>query len=192
LIDEDGRRFILPFFLKGVTSHLNVSTLSIKEYEHHGCQRIELTSHHLTWDPGTDVYEDQANTILNYKGGIVRPGVAEKTTLMVVNSVTMSTYADAVDVLPVDTFATVLERNVNVSHVKAKKTHMLSCVESHPKLGNVYSTHGKKVDSETLAKRWNIDQRKALNTVKQTIQHGVWSWLHPCFWLGTCPLTTGY
>jgi hypothetical protein len=40
-------------------------------------------------------------------------------------------------------------------------------------------TRDKEVNSETLAKRWNIDQRKALNTVKQTTQHGVWSCLYP-------------
>ena len=76
--------------------------------------------------------------------------------------------ADAVDVLSSDNFATPLERNVNVSHIKVKKIHMLSRVESQLNLGNVYSMRGKEVDSKTLAKRWNIDQKKALNTVKQT------------------------
>ena len=32
LIDENGERVILPFFLKGVTSHSNVAPLSLKEY----------------------------------------------------------------------------------------------------------------------------------------------------------------
>ena len=47
LTDENGERVVLPF-LKGVTSHLNVFLLFLEEYEHHGCPRIELTSHHLT------------------------------------------------------------------------------------------------------------------------------------------------
>ena len=67
-IDKNSERVILPFFLKGVTSHLNVSALSLEEYEHHDCPRVDLTSHHLTWDPGTDVYEDQENAMLGYKG----------------------------------------------------------------------------------------------------------------------------
>ena len=46
--DEDGKHVVLPFFLKGVTSHLNVSPLSQDEYEHHVCPSIELMSHHLT------------------------------------------------------------------------------------------------------------------------------------------------
>ena len=172
-------RVVLPFFLKGVTSHLNVSPLSLEEYEHHGCPRVELTSHHLKWDPGTDVYEDQENAMLSYKGDIVCPGTVKRTHLTSINSVTNSTCADAVDVLSADNFATALERNVNVSHVKVHKTHTVSRVESTPNLGNVYSTRGKEVDSGTLSKRWNINQRKALNTVRQTTQRGVRSCLHP-------------
>ena len=98
---------------------------------------------------------------------------------MVINSVTMSTCADAVDVLSSVKSATALECNANVSHVKIKKIHMLSRVESQPNLGNAYLTRGKEADLETLAKRWNINQKEALNAVKQTTQRGVWSCLHP-------------
>ena len=117
--------------------------------------------------------------MLSYKGDIVRPATVERTPLMPINSVTITTCADNVDVLSADNFATALERNVNVFHVQVNKTHTVSRVESTPNLGNVYSTRGKEVDSETLSKRWNIDQRTALNTVKQTTQRGVCSCLHP-------------
>ena len=56
---------------------------------------------------------------------------------MIINSVIISTCAGAVDVLSSDNFVTALERNVNVSHVKVKKTHTLSRVESQLNLGNV-------------------------------------------------------
>ena len=59
--------------------------LSLEEYERHGCGRIELTSHNLTWDPGNDVYEDQENVMLSYRGDIIRPGAVERTPLMVIN-----------------------------------------------------------------------------------------------------------
>ena len=58
-------------------------------------------------------------------------------------------------------------------------THNLSRLDSAPSLRNIQSTKGKQVDSETLAKRWNIDQRKALNTIKKTTQRGVRTFLHP-------------
>ena len=92
---------------------------------------------------------------------------------MVINSVTVSTCIYAADVLLDKKFGNVLQSNVNVSHVKVLNTHNLSRLDSAPSLGNVQSTKGKQVNSETLSKRWNIDQRKALNTVKQTTQRGV-------------------
>ena len=98
---------------------------------------------------------------------------------MVINSVTVSTCLDAADVLSNENFGNVLQSNVNVSHVKVLNTHNLSCLDSAPSLGNIQSTKGKQVNSQTLAKRWNIDQRKALNTVKQTTQRGVRTCLHP-------------
>jgi hypothetical protein len=113
-----------------VTSHLNVSPLSLEEYDQYGCPKIEVTSTTLTWDPRTDVYEDQENAMLSYKGGVICPGAVERTPLMTINSVTISTCADSVDVLSSDNLTTALERNINVSHVKGKKTHTLSRVGS--------------------------------------------------------------
>ena len=98
---------------------------------------------------------------------------------MVINSVTFSTCIDAADVLSDENFGNVLQSNVNVSHVKVLNTHNLSRLDSTPSLGNVQSTKSKQVNSETLYKRWSIDQRKVLNTVKQTTQRGVRTCLHP-------------
>ena len=111
---------------------MNVSplSLSLEKYTHHDCPRTELTSHHLTWDPGTDVYKDQEHMMMNYKGDIVRPCAVKRTPLMVITSVTMLTCADAVNVISEDNFDTALERNVNVLHVKVTKTHTLLRVES--------------------------------------------------------------
>ena len=47
-MDENGASIVLPFFLREVTSHLNVLPLTHDEFEHHGCTRIELTSRDLT------------------------------------------------------------------------------------------------------------------------------------------------
>ena len=49
-MDENGASVVLTFFLRGVTSHLNVMPLTRDKFEHHGCTRIELTSRDLTWD----------------------------------------------------------------------------------------------------------------------------------------------
>ena len=116
---------------------------------------------------------------MDYQGDIVRPGIIDRGHLKVINSITVSTCIDAADVLSDENFVNVLQVNVNVSHVKVLITHNLSRFESAPILGNIQSTKGKQVNSETLAKRWNIDQRKALNTVKKTTQRCVITCLHP-------------
>ena len=48
-MDENGASVVLPFFLKGVILHLTVMPLNRDNFEHHGCNQIELTSRELTW-----------------------------------------------------------------------------------------------------------------------------------------------
>ena len=47
-VDDNGEQVILPFFLRGVTSHFTVESISKEEFERHECPRIELTSRDLT------------------------------------------------------------------------------------------------------------------------------------------------
>ena len=108
-IDKNGASTTLPFFLRGVTSHLNILPLTRDEFEHHGCTQIELTSRDLTWNPSTDIYEDQENAMMDFQGEIVRPGTIDRGPLIVTNSVTVSTCPDAADVLLDDNFGNVLQ-----------------------------------------------------------------------------------
>jgi len=56
--------------------------------------------------------------MINYKGDSVHPCNVQRTSLIVANSVTMLTCADAVDLMFEDNFAPAIERNLTVSHVK--------------------------------------------------------------------------
>ena len=56
--------------------------------------------------------------MINYKGDSVHPCNIQRTSLIVANSVTMLTCADAVDLMFEDNFAPAIERNLTVSHVK--------------------------------------------------------------------------
>ena len=150
---ENGASVFLPFFLRGVTSHLLVMPLTRDEFEHHGCTLIELTSRELTWDPSTDIYEDQENLMMDYQWDIVCPVIIDRGHLMVINSVTVSTCIDAAYVLSDENFGNVLQENINVSHIKLLITHNLSRLDSAPSLSNIQSTKGKQVNYETLAKR---------------------------------------
>ena len=146
-MDENGASVVQHFFLRGVTSHITVMMLTRDEFEHHGCNQIEITSSDLNWYPSTDIYEDQENEMIDFQGGIIRPGIIDRGHLMVINSVTVSTFIDVADVLSDENFGNVLQSNVNFSHVKVLNTHYLSRLDSAPSLGNVQSTKGKQVNS---------------------------------------------
>ena len=107
-MDENGASFFLPFFFIVVASHLNGMPLTRDEFEHHGCTRIELTSRDLTWDPSTDIYEDQENAMMDFQGGNFHPGIIDREPLMFINSVTVPTCPDAADLLSYDNFGNVL------------------------------------------------------------------------------------
>ena len=59
--DDNDENVILPFFLSGMTSHINVESPSRDEFELHRCPRTTLTNADLTWDPSATIYEDQEN-----------------------------------------------------------------------------------------------------------------------------------
>ena len=177
--DEYGEDLILPFFLKGVTSYLSVEPLPLEEFEAHESPRVELTSQHLTWAPNSKVFEDQENAMVDHQGNVLQPRSKQRRPLMVVNSVTTSTCADAADLMESNNFAAQLERNVNISHVCTERvinSHSVSELVANEfplKQGDISSRRKKQVDGATLAKRWNIDPRKAANTIKVTTQRGV-------------------
>ena len=96
------------------------------------------------------------------------------------NSVCMSTCEDAAYIWYNENFVNVLQSNVNVSHVNVMKPKNVSQVSyTDSALGNIQSRKRKQVESETLAKRWNIDHKKALKTVKRTTWRGIRNCLHP-------------
>ena len=111
--------------------------------------------------------------MMDFQGEIVRPGTIDRGPLMFTNSVTVSNCPNTADVILDDNFGNVLQSNVNVLHVKVMNSYNFSRLDSTPSIGNVQYTKGKQVNSKTFSGRWNIDQRKALNTVKQTTQRGV-------------------
>ncbi len=73
--DNPLQPVILPLTQRGVTSVLNVRSVTINEFNSHDYLRLHLTSETLTWDPTTDLYELQEHAMMNYSGNIVR-GVA--------------------------------------------------------------------------------------------------------------------
>jgi hypothetical protein len=73
LTDPNNRlqSVILPLTLRGVTSVLNVRSMTINEFNSHDHLSLHLTSETLTWDPTTDLYEQQEHAMMDYSGNIV-------------------------------------------------------------------------------------------------------------------------
>jgi hypothetical protein len=70
--DNPIQPVILPLTLRGVMSLLNVKTVTIDEFNSQDYPRLQLTSETLTWDPTTNLYEQQENAMMDYSGHIVR------------------------------------------------------------------------------------------------------------------------
>ena len=107
--DEYGDIIVLPFFLRGFTSCLDVEPLTCGEWDAHTCPRVSLTDIDLTWDPNADIYEDQENTMVDHRNiSVVRDSTA-RGPLMETNSVCMFTCTDAADITSQSNFANVLQ-----------------------------------------------------------------------------------
>jgi hypothetical protein len=63
---------ILWLTLRGVTSLLNVRTVTIDEFNSQDFPRLHLTSETLTWDSSTNLYEQQEKAMMDYSGNTVR------------------------------------------------------------------------------------------------------------------------
>ena len=99
---------------------------------------------------------------------------------MVINSVCMSTCEDAADISYNKNLTNFIQSNFNVSNVNVIKPNNVSQVAySDSTLGHIQSRKRNQVDSKTFSKRWNIDRKKALKTVKITTQRGIRSCLRP-------------
>ncbi len=68
---QPAQMVILPLALQGVTSLLNVSGITLDEWNSDAFKRLHLTSETLTWDPMTTLYEEQEAAMIDYSGHVV-------------------------------------------------------------------------------------------------------------------------
>ncbi len=73
LTDPDNplQPVILLLILRGVTLVLNARSTTMNEFNSHDYLRLHLTSETLTWDPTTDLYEQQEHAMMDYSGNII-------------------------------------------------------------------------------------------------------------------------
>jgi hypothetical protein len=163
--DNPFQPVILPLTLRGVTSVLNVRSTTIDEFNRHDHFRLHLTSETLTWEPTTDLYEQQEHAMMDHSGNIVRD--AAKRELQLILNELQSLITDLADLTHDCNFHQVLTAHGVVSSVNSSLSGHMRLRKSAP------------IDFMTLAGRWMIAPDCAKKTVQQTMQRGVRTCLNP-------------
>ncbi len=150
---------ILPLTLRGVMSLLNVRSMTIDEFNSHDYLQLHLTSETLTWDPTTDLYEQQEHAMMDYSGNIVRDAAVRGPKLILNELQSLTT--DLADLTHDCNFHQVLTSHIVVSSVDASLSGHVRLCKTAP------------IDFMTLAGRWMIAPDRAKKTVQRTMQRGV-------------------
>ncbi len=127
--------------------------------------RLHLTSETLTWDPTTDLYEQQEHAMMDYSGNIIRDAAMRGPNLILNELHSLTT--DLADLMHDCNFHQVLTAHVIVSSVD-------SSLSGHERLRKV-----APIDFMTLAGRWMIALDGAEETVQRTTQRGIRTCLNP-------------
>jgi hypothetical protein len=156
-LDNPLQPVILLLTLRGVTSLLNVRSVTIDEFNSHDYLRLHLTSETLTWAPTTDLYEQQEHAMMDYSSNIINAAIrGPKLILNELQSLT----TDLADLTHDCNFHQVLTSHVVVSSVNASLS------------GHMYSRITEPIDFMTLAGQWMIapDHKKKLcNSIRSVV-----------------------
>jgi hypothetical protein len=156
---------ILMLTLREGMSLLNVRSTTIDEFNSRDYLRLHLTSETLTWDPTTDLYEQQEHAMMDYSSNIVRDA-AMRGLKLILNEHQYLTN-DLADLTHDCNFHQVLTLHVVVSSIDASLS------------GHVRSCKTAPIDFMTLAGQWMITPDHAKKTVQRTTQRGVRTCLNP-------------
>jgi hypothetical protein len=139
--------------------------MAIDEFNSHDYLRLHLTSETLTWDPMTDLYEQQEHATMDHSGNIIRDAAVRGPKLILNELQSLTT--DMADLTHDCNFHQVLTSHVVVSSVNASLS------------GHVRSCKTAPIDIMTLVGRWMIAPDRAKKTVQWTTQRGVHTCLNP-------------
>jgi hypothetical protein len=119
---------ILLLTLRGVMLLFNVRTVTINEFNSQDYPWLHLTSATLTWDPTTNLYEQQENDMMDYSSNIVCDATVRGQVLtLIVNELQLLT-TDMADMMHDWNFHQVLTSCIIVSSVNASTC---DCLKQH-------------------------------------------------------------
>jgi hypothetical protein len=132
LTDPDNplQPVILPLILRGVTLVLNVWSTTIDELNSHDYLRLHLTYETLTWDPMTDLYEQQEHAMMDYSGNIICDAAMRGPKLILNELQSLTT--DLADLTHDCNFHQVLTAHVVVSSVDSSLSEHLQSRKTAP------------------------------------------------------------
>jgi hypothetical protein len=148
-----------------MTSLLNVRSVTIDEFNSHDYLRLHLNSETLTWDPTTDLYDQQEHVMMDYSDNFVCEAAMGGPQLILNELQSLTT--DLADLTHDCNFHHFLTSHVIVSSINASLS------------GHVQSRKTVPIDFMTLAGRWMIAPDHAKKTVQRTTQQGVHTCLNP-------------
>ncbi len=141
--------------------------MTTDEFNSQDYPQLHLISETLTWDPTTNLYEQQDNAMTDYSGNIVHDAaVRGQVPTLIVNELRLLT-TDLADMMHDCNFHQVLTSHVVVSSVNASLS------------GHVRLRKAAPMDFMTLAARWMIAPECAKKTVQLTTQRGIRTCLNP-------------
>jgi hypothetical protein len=147
---------ILPLTLRGVTSLLNVRTVTIDEFNSQDYPQLHLTSQTLTWDPTTTLYGQQENAMMDYSSKIVRDAAMRRQVpTLILNELQLLT-TNMAYMMHDCNFHQVLTSHVVTSSIDASLS------------GHVRLRKTAPIDFITLATRWMIAPDRTKKTVQST------------------------
>ena len=133
----------VPFLLEGVISYFPSRKPSLQEVEEHTGNYLMLTPNLLDWNPHTEVYKDQEESMMNYRGEIKERD------------------ADDMVIAAVGTADETTIEGRLMSQYEPDHQHRVSKVST----SNIVT-----VILSDLAQRWNIPIKLAKRTVRATTQ----------------------
>ncbi len=163
--DNPLQPVILPLTLRGVTSVLNVRSVPINKFNSHDYLQLHLISETLTWDPTTDLYEQQEHAMMDYAGNIVRDAAMRGPKLILNELQSLTT--DLADLMHDCNFHQVLTSHVVMSSINTSLSGHVQLCKTAP------------IDFMTHAGWWMIAPDCAKKTVQRTTQRGVRTCLNP-------------
>ncbi len=144
---------------------LDVRSTTINEFNSHDYLRLHLTSETLTWDPTTDLYEQQEHAMMDYSGNIVHDA-AVRVPKLILNEL-QSLTTDLADLMHDCNFHQVLIAHVVVSSVNSNLSGHMQLCKTAP------------IDFMTLVGWWLIAPDRAKKTVQRSMQRGIRTCLNP-------------